>query len=81
PLAAGVPPMAYDIDSYASLGLLWETLSVTQIEHPTADDVARVSDCLVQAVKDIDSTDLNSRLGATNRAASSRVRQLLREQW
>ncbi|AIB44424.1 biotin-independent malonate decarboxylase subunit gamma [Pseudomonas fluorescens] len=80
-LAASVPPMAYDIDSYASLGLLWETLSVTRIEQPTADDVARVSDCLVQAVKDIGSTDLSSRLGATNRAASSHVRQLLREQW
>ncbi|OPB19322.1 biotin-independent malonate decarboxylase subunit gamma [Pseudomonas fluorescens] len=80
-LAASVPPMAYDIDSYASLGLLWETLTVTQIEQPTADDVARVRDCLVQAVKDIGSTDLSSRLGATNRAASSHVRQLLREQW
>jgi malonate decarboxylase gamma subunit len=34
-LAASVPPMAYDIDSFASLGLLWETLSVSQIEQPT----------------------------------------------
>ncbi len=33
-LAASIPPMAYDIDSYASLGLLWETLSVSQIEQP-----------------------------------------------
>ncbi|MGZ0713205.1 biotin-independent malonate decarboxylase subunit gamma [Pseudomonas palleroniana] len=80
-LAASVPPMAYDIDSYASLGLLWETLSVSQIEQPTADDVARVSDCLVHAIKDIASTDLSGRLGASNRAASSHVRQLLREQW
>jgi len=80
-LAASVPPMAYDIDSYASLGLLWETLSVSQIEQPTADDVARVSDCLVHAIKDIGSTDLSGRLGATHRAASSHVRQLLREQW
>jgi len=80
-LAANVPPMAYDIDSYASLGLLWETLSVSQIEQPTADDVARVGDCLVHAIKDIGNTDLSSRLGATNRAASSHVRQLLREQW
>ena len=80
-LAASVPPMAYDIDSYASLGLLWETLSVSRIEQPTADDVARVSDCLVQAIKDIASTDLSGRLGAANRAASSHVRQLLREQW
>lgn len=80
-LAASVPPMAYDIDSYASLGLLWETLSVSQIEQPTAEDVARVSDCLVSAIKDIGGSDLSSRLGATNRAASSHVRQLLREQW
>ncbi len=80
-LAASVPPMAYDIDSYASLGLLWETLSVSQIEQPTADDVARVVDCLVHAIKDIGGTDLSGRLGATNRAASSHVRQLLREQW
>ena len=80
-LAASVPPMAYDIDSYASLGLLWETLSVSQIEQPTSEDVARVSDCLVSAIKDIRSTDLSGRLGATNRAASNHVRQLLREQW
>lgn len=80
-LAASVPPMAYDIDSYASLGLLWETLSVSQIEQPTTDDVARVSDCLVQAIKDVVQPDLKGRLGATNRIASSHVRQLLREQW
>ena len=80
-LAASVPPMAYDIDSFASLGLLWETLSVSQIEQPTQDDVARVGDCLINAIKDIHGADLNGRLGATNRAASSHVRQLLREQW
>ena len=82
-LAASVPPMAYDIDSYGSLGLLWETLSVSQIERPTTEDVVRVSDCLVQAIKDVQAggRDLSSRLGATNRAASSHVRQLLREQW
>ncbi|KRP63260.1 biotin-independent malonate decarboxylase subunit gamma [Pseudomonas trivialis] len=80
-LAASVPPMAYDIDSFASLGLLWETLSVSQIEQPTADDVARVGDCLLKAIRDVDGRDLNGRLGASNRAASSHVRQLLREQW
>lgn len=80
-LAASVPPMAYDIDSFASLGLLWETLSVSQIEQPTQDDVARVGDCLINAIKDIHGADLSGRLGAANRAASSHVRQLLREQW
>ncbi|MFU2326966.1 biotin-independent malonate decarboxylase subunit gamma [Pseudomonas sp. NFX98] len=82
-LAASVPPMAYDIDSYASLGLLWETLSVEQIEQPTSVDLARVTDCLTQAMGDVaeKGADLSGRLGATNRAASSKVRQLLREQW
>ncbi|MFO2462074.1 biotin-independent malonate decarboxylase subunit gamma [Pseudomonas sp. 15FMM2] len=82
-LAANVPPMAYDIDSFASLGLLWETLTVSKIEQPTPDDLARVSDCLMQAIKDVQrgGHDLSGRLGAANRAASSHVRQLLREQW
>jgi malonate decarboxylase gamma subunit len=80
-LSASVPPMAYDIDSYASLGLLWETLSVQQIEQPTAEDLARVTECLKQAIVDISSTDLRKRLGAKNREASSRVRELLRAQW
>ncbi|MFB0700526.1 biotin-independent malonate decarboxylase subunit gamma [Pseudomonas protegens] len=82
-LAASVPPMAYDIDSYAGLGLLWETLSVRQIEQPTAEDLARVNQCLLAAIADVRAkgVDLGSRLGAVNRAASSRVRQLLREQW
>jgi malonate decarboxylase gamma subunit len=82
-LAASVPPMAYDIDSYASLGLLWETLAVEQIEQPTAADLARVTECLTQAIDDVahKGADLSGRLGATNRAASSKVRQLLSEQW
>jgi malonate decarboxylase gamma subunit len=82
-LAASVPPMAYDIDSYASLGLLWETLSVEQIEQPTASDLNRVQDCLIAAIKDTlaGASDLSSRLGAPNRAASAKVRELLRAQW
>ncbi|SEB42553.1 malonate decarboxylase gamma subunit [Pseudomonas saponiphila] len=82
-LAASVPPMAYDIDSYAGLGLLWQTLSVRQIEQPTAEDLLGVEECLLAAIADVRATgvDLGCRLGAANRAASSRVRQLLREQW
>ena len=82
-LAASVPPMAYDIDSFASLGLLWETLSVEQIEQPSAADLARVIDCLQQAISDVAGAprDLRSRLGAPHRSASGTVRQLLRAQW
>ncbi|NKQ09412.1 biotin-independent malonate decarboxylase subunit gamma [Pseudomonas sp. SST3] len=81
-LAESVPPMAYDIDNYATLGLLWGTLSVANIEQPAADDLQRVRDCLRKAVEDIgSSTDLRGRLGAPNREASSRVREMLRTQW
>ncbi|MFJ5299841.1 biotin-independent malonate decarboxylase subunit gamma [Pseudomonas sp. NPDC088368] len=82
-LAASIPPMAYDIDSYAGLGLLWETLSVSQIEQPSAGDITAVQECLIAAVKDVrgSGNDLSSRLGAPNRAASSKVRELLRAQW
>ena len=54
---------------------------MSQIEQPTADDVVRVSECLASAIKDIGTPDLSGRLGATNRTASSHVRELLREQW
>jgi len=82
-LAASIAPMAYDIDSYAGLGLLWETLSVSQIEQPSAADIAAIKECLIAAVKDVQrgGNDLSSRLGAANRSASSKVRELLRAQW
>lgn len=82
-LAATVPPMAYDIDSYASLGLLWESLAVTSSEDPDATDLAQVRASLRRALDDIAGAprDLRVRLGAPHRAASSRVRELLREQW
>lgn len=81
--AAQVPPMAYDIDSYASLGLLWESLLVDNIEQPEPDDLVRVRACLEQAEADIRAggNDLGGRLGAANRAASRRVREMLRAQW
>ena len=82
-LASSIPPMAYDIENYASLGLLWETLSVSQIEQPSGADISQVQEVLNSAIKDVKATgnDLSSRLGASNRQASSKVRELLRAQW
>jgi malonate decarboxylase gamma subunit len=56
---------------------------VEQIEQPTSADLARVTECLAQAIADVaeKGADLSGRLGAANRAASSKVRQLLRAQW
>lgn len=83
-LAATIPPMAYDIKNYATLGLLWQTLSVASPDRPGGDDIALVERCLQAGLADI-RTDpergLASRLGAPHRQASARVRQLLEEQW
>jgi len=81
---ASVPPMAYDIDNYASLGLLWKVLSVDNADAPTAADQAIVEEALHRALDDIrtdPSRGLESRLGSPHRAASATVRRKLREEW
>jgi malonate decarboxylase gamma subunit len=82
--AATVPPMAYDIDSYATLGLLWRTIPVQQAAAPTPADVSAVQAALRDALADIDADphrDLRGRLGGENRSASRRVRAVLASQW
>ena len=83
-LAATIPPMAYDIGNYATLGLLWKTLQVAQPDDPLAQDTAAVDACLQAALSDIRADplpDLSSRLGAPNRQASAKVREVVQQQW
>ncbi|QGZ42339.1 malonate decarboxylase gamma subunit [Pseudoduganella flava] len=83
-LAQSVPPMAYDIGNYATLGLLWKVLRPENAGSPSAADVALVRAALEEALIDIAhdaARDLASRHGGAHRTASRRVRQLLREQW
>jgi len=81
-LAAEVPPMAYDLASYASLGLLWRRLSVENADTPGPADLAQVRACLAEAVRDIGTcTDLSARLNGEHRNASREVRARLRSQW
>jgi malonate decarboxylase gamma subunit len=83
-LAADVPPMAYDIASFATLGLLWKLLDVGDAASPSDADVDAARRTLVAALDSIradGTTDLRSRLGGANRKASSVVRQKLLEQW
>ncbi|MDF0732867.1 biotin-independent malonate decarboxylase subunit gamma [Pseudomonas entomophila] len=81
-LAAQVPPMAYDLGSYASLGLLWRRQAVGNAEQPQGEDLAAVREALVQALRDIgESTDLSGRLAGEHRSASRLVRERLRAQW
>lgn len=82
--AATVPPMAYDIDNYASLGLLWRTIAVQAADAPTDDDVRTVQRHLGEALADIDADphrDLRGRLQGQNRGATRRVRECLAGQW
>ena len=83
-LAADVAPMAYDIASFATLGLLWKLLDVGSADQPGDADVIGVRRALLAALDDIRSgasVDLRSRLGGANRQASSLVREKLLEQW
>ena len=83
-LAANIPPMAYDIESYATLGLLSDLLTVVNPEQPTIEDIVCVQNAFLHALNDIQatgSTGLEHRLHGENRQASKKVRELLREQW
>lgn len=83
-LAASIPPMAYDIESYATLGLLSDILSVENAEQPSSDDIVAVQKVIFDAltkIRESGSTGLENRLGGENRQASTKVRALLREQW
>jgi malonate decarboxylase gamma subunit len=83
-LAASVPPMAYDIGNYASLGILWEVLRVSDPAQPNEVDLALVRHTLEAALADIlqdTARDLSGRLHGKHRQASRRVRELLATQW
>jgi len=81
-LAATIPPMAYDISNYATLGLLENLLDISNPDAPSSLDLALVKTTLQQAIDDArrDPT-LKSRLGADNRHSSALVRERMRASW
>jgi len=81
-LAATIPPMAYDISNYATLGLLENLLDISNPDAPSADDLTQVKTTLQQAIKDArQDPTLKSRLGADNRRSSALVRERMRASW
>jgi len=82
-----VAPMAYDVRSYAKLGLLHRLIGGVDAAAPGPGDLARVRTELIAAVADAraGSRDLATRLTSAaaleGRAASIAVRRRLAEQW
>lgn len=81
-LAATIPPMAYDISNYATLGLLSSLLDISNPDAPSDNDLTQVKTTLQQAISDArqDAT-LKNRLGADNRRSSALVRERMRASW
>jgi malonate decarboxylase gamma subunit len=86
-LGERVTPMAYDVRSFAKLGLLHRLIGGVDAAHPTALDVERVRSELTAAVAEAraGARDLGTRLTSpaaiAGRAASIAVRRRLAEQW
>ena len=81
-LAATIPPMAYDISNYATLGLLANLLDISNPDAPSDNDLAQVKATLQQAISDArQDTTLKNRLGADNRRSSALVRERMRASW
>jgi len=80
-------PMAYDIRSFAKLGLLYKLISGIDADTPGPADVERVRAELLSAIADTraDARGLANRLASPaareSRAASIDVRRRLAEQW
>jgi malonate decarboxylase gamma subunit len=86
-LGRSVTPMAYDVRSFAALGLLHRLIEGINADAPAARDVERVRAELAAAITDARSgpRDLSSRLTSdearTARAASIEVRRRLAAGW
>lgn len=81
-LAATIPPMAYDISNYATLGLLSNLLDISNPDAPSDNDLTQVKSTLQQAISDArQDTTLKNRLGADNRRSSALVRERMRASW
>jgi malonate decarboxylase gamma subunit len=86
-LGERIPPMAYGVRAFASLGLVDRLIENVHADEPSARDVEHVRGELIAALRDIreNGSDLARRLeneaARRTRAASIDVRRRLAEQW
>lgn len=64
-LASAIPPMAYDIANYKTLGLLEELIDVADPVHPTAVEVENARNAVLRAIESTRAggVTLSNRLG------------------
>ena len=82
-LASTIPPMAYDIASYKTLGLLEELIDVADPKQPTQADVQTVKTAVNKAIDTArrEGVTLANRLGSPNRTSTSLVRERMKAEW
>lgn len=82
-LAATIPPMAYDIENYSKLGLLYKLLNLANVEQPSQTDIELVTHTVSDAIDDAlkQGVDLSNRLTAKDRHYSLLVREKMRAEW
>ena len=86
-LGERIPPMAYGVRAFASLGLVHKLIERVDADTPSRGDVERVRGELIEAVRDIREHEsaLTARLdndaARRTRAASIDVRRRLAEEW
>lgn len=82
-----VPGIAYDIASYATLGVLYELLQGVNADTPGKEDIAAVETSLLEAIRAARKgpRDLSGRLSSPSagigRNASILVREKLKQEW
>ncbi|WP_145055491.1 biotin-independent malonate decarboxylase subunit gamma [Mixta calida] len=82
-LASTVPPMAYDVKNYQTLGLLVEMLNIAKPDAPDDQAKQQVTEALIRAIEDARNGDrsLQHRLRGENRRSSALVRERMRALW
>ena len=82
-LAKTIPPMAYDIKQFATLGILSKLMTISHPDHASENDVKTVQTELSQAIERArqQGVYLSHRLDGENRKSSKLVRERMRQEW
>lgn len=82
-LTATIPPMAYDVANYASLGLLSRLLTLKDADRASVEEVDQVKLALQEAIITARHQEgsLAHRLQGKHRASSRLVRERIRAEW